>query len=821
MRHHIYMSVAVMFFSTASCRTPASSDLNNAGPNAPAALAGCASGDIYCRDLDETRFNKLAADVAVGGENQKVVKFVLDRRNRQKPVLYFFNTSKFAYHHDFVTNGLGVNIPLNTFNNNYAGDGQARDWNMGSLILHTTKAGDGTIKKRMLMEIWNGDELAGDYFKDLYTRIKDGSKQITHPFFYHPLSTSQEQASSDKQFFTVITSSELYADREFIVLNQGEAVGYVTIIDSQAAGSVCLDHTKIAVFQKVPNDLGLVAGVITQEFQTPLSHVNVKSVNRGTVNMSLRDAIQKMKQYEGQPVRLRLVENNYEITPLDRNTADTVIADFWQQRRPRVLENPTATLGSSYGKAFVNLEAYFKKSGNTRKGKYVDGSVPNLNAHKSLVRIIGAKATNMGVLKLLESTSASFKETQTKIVPALGIPFDFYEAFMKLKQPGLDPSDPAASFTPEEVIRSILNEGKLLQGDLHSVCDAKPYLDRIRKVYEKATVPPALIKQFREHIYGSDDGTGKVGANIYNSPIHVSNAVPRIRLRSSTNSEDLEGFTGAGLYNSDGVNIFEKRDAGGYNNVPKSWKKIEKDLVETTRFVYSSVWNDRAFEEREWFGINGEKHFQVKVGVLMHRGYPAKGFDGKPGELANGVAISQDVFDDTRSYHTFINGQHFDLAVTNPPTVEELTEHNLGTDHDYRTEEILVTNTLADPKEDALKKAWHKCSYSINQRSSVIPNQQVLVDDPKVTNKLSQMEVRRLARAVKITSDAFADFLGKRPDQFVIDTEWKVDGPARDLFLKQARPYEKRKDIAPQQAGLVVKMRAPVTLGPKFPPSQR
>ena len=821
MRTHIYMSLAAIFFST-SCRTPDSSNLNNAGPNANAALQACEGGDNYCSAIDETRFSKLAADVAVGGENQKVVKFVLDRRNRQKPILYFFNTNKFSYHHDFVTTGLGVNIPLNTFNKNYAGDGQARDWNMGSLILHTTKSGDGSIKKRLLMEIWNGDELAGDYFKDLYTKVKTGTKQIPHSFFFHPLSTSQEQASNDSGFFSVITSSELYADREFIVLNQGEAVGYITIIDNQtAAASVCLDHTKIAVFQKVPNDLGLVAGVITQEFQTPLSHVNVKSVNRGTVNMSLRDAIQKMKQYEGQPVRLRLVDNTYEITLLDKNTADTVIADFWQKRRPRVLENPTATLGSTYAKSFVNLEAYFKKTGNARKGKFVDGSVPNLKAHQTLVRIIGAKATNMGVLKLLETTSASFKETQTKIAPALGVPFDFFEAFMKLKQPGLDPSDPTASFTPEEVIRSILNEGKLLQGDLHSICEAKPYLERIRKVYEKAAVPPQLIKQFREHIYGSDDGSGNVGANMHKSPIHVSNSVPRIRLRSSTNSEDLEGFTGAGLYNSEAVNIFEKRDGGGYNNAPKTWKKIEKDLVEITRYVFSSVWNDRAFEEREWFGINGEKHFQIKVGVLLHRAYPEKGIDGKTGEVANGVAISQDVFDDTRPYHTFINGQHYGLAVTNPPTVEELGEHNLGADHDYRTEEILVTNTLADPKEDALKQAWHKWSYNINQRSSIIQNQQVLVDDPKVTNKLSQMEVRRLARAVKITSDAFADFLGKKPDQFVIDTEWKIDGPARDLFIKQARPYEKRKDIAPQQAGLVAKLKAPVTLGPKFPVNQR
>lgn len=111
-----------------SCKTP-NSELSNAAVNA-APLPNCASANNYCTVIDEARFNTLAADVSVGGEIQKVVKFVLDRRDRQKPVIYFFNTNTYAYHHDFVTNGLGINISLDKFNTNYAGDGQARDWNM-------------------------------------------------------------------------------------------------------------------------------------------------------------------------------------------------------------------------------------------------------------------------------------------------------------------------------------------------------------------------------------------------------------------------------------------------------------------------------------------------------------------------------------------------------------------------------------------------------------------------------------------------------------------------------------------------------------------
>ena len=47
----------------------------------------------------------------------------------------------------------------------------------------------------------------------------------------------------------------------------------------------------IVVLDAMPNDISVVAGIITEEFQTPLSHINVLARNRGTPNMGLRNAI--------------------------------------------------------------------------------------------------------------------------------------------------------------------------------------------------------------------------------------------------------------------------------------------------------------------------------------------------------------------------------------------------------------------------------------------------------------------------------------------------------------------------------------------------
>jgi hypothetical protein len=70
-------------------------------------------------------------------------------------------------------------------------------------------------------------------------------------------------------------------------------------------------------------------------------------------------------------------------------------------------------------------------------------------------------------------------------------------------------------------------------------------------------------------------------------------------VRSSTNAEDLEGFNGAGLYDT----------------VPNVRGK--KNIEQAIKTVWASLWNFRAVEERSLFGID---HHQVYAGVLVQIG---------------------------------------------------------------------------------------------------------------------------------------------------------------------------------------------------------
>jgi len=92
-------------------------------------------------------------------------------------------------------------------------------------------------------------------------------------------------------------------------------------------------------------------------------------------------------------------------------------------------------------------------------------------------------------------------------------------------------------------------------------------------------------------------------------------------LRSSTNAEDLAGFSGAGLYRS----VVVKAGA------------TPGELAKAIREVWSSVWLLGAFDERAWYRV---EHRAVAMAILVQ--------PFVDGAVANGVAITANPFTEAR-----------------------------------------------------------------------------------------------------------------------------------------------------------------------------
>ncbi len=111
----------------------------------------------------------------------------------------------------------------------------------------------------------------------------------------------------------------------------------------------------------------------------------------------------------------------------------------------------------------------------------------------------------------------------------------------------------------------------------------------------------------------------------------------KIRLRSSTNCEDLPNFNGAGLYLSEGLKT----------------QKTDSVLNKIILKVYASLWTWEAFQEREYYGID---HSKAAMAILIHEAFPD--------EAANGVILTQSQANGEISI--LVNVQNGDNPIVSP-----------------------------------------------------------------------------------------------------------------------------------------------------------
>ena len=296
----------------------------------------------------------------------------------------------------------------------------------------------------------------------------------------------------------------------------------------------------------------------------------------------------------------------------------------------------------------------------------------------------GVKAANVAVLRTLGFPEGTIPD-------GFAIPFYFYDEFMKHND----------FYTRIETM--------LADADFQENFDTQDEeLKDLRDAIEDGETPAWILTALADMNTGFPEGT------------------TNRKYRSSTNNEDLPGFNGAGLYDSKSQKPDEDEEDG-----------LDKSLKE----VYASLWNFRAFTERDFHRID---HLTAAMGILVHPSYQD--------ELVNGVAVSFDPIGGVREGDYYVNSQLGEDLVTNPDAHSVPEELVLYKDGRYR---ILATS------------------------NQVAPGKLLM----------SNVQIGQLRRHLEVIHDHFAGLYNPAADEpFAMEIEFKITSENK-LAIKQARPW--------------------------------
>ena len=327
-------------------------------------------------------------------------KFVIDLKTNK---IYFVDSNVFMLHADFVVDYL-QKIPrtaanMKAYNRNYST--KKPQFILGYLT-HYPKLDppkpdtSATPRDLWTFSFWEGDTIQAPDIQLAYKRLQQTF--TVAPLVFRPDSSEQERVASQLKPFHIqtINNNQIYQSLPYQAFNTGSAIGRLVIVPpTTQIENLTFDEDDIVLLQSSYPDISPVAGVITTQFSTPLSHVNLRASAWGIPNATIKNAANEFKSFDGKQVFYSITEAGYAL----REATETEITQHKNAKLAKVaVVMPAADLTTT---ALFPLSKISAEDAN----KY------------------GAKTSNLG-----EMVRAN---TNLNIPDGFGIPFSYYLAHIK------------------------------------------------------------------------------------------------------------------------------------------------------------------------------------------------------------------------------------------------------------------------------------------------------------------------------------------------------------------------------------------------------
>lgn len=640
--------------------------------------------------------------VYVSGTNMGWIKFTLDLARDTGDSLFFQDSLAYDLHYDFVSRHLDPYLGISPEEfNRISLYSQGQQLGLGAVV--TPPQGyplNQPIQEYGIQLIrrdpYTREEVAAQ-FRHVKAAVEAGTDVLA---FYMPTLEQMDVARDNETWFDEqgipVASPERWVQGN-VIYSRGWALGRCTYVPADQIEAAYLEGRllpdDILLTDAVPAEIPVLSGIISLSASTPNSHVAILATTFGIpfVYLAEDQDVERAQALVGRSMVLRATPTNVwdtEIRLIDAQGALTAeqAAELLALKQPPALAIEPVRAAGTLSKA---TEGLLPKDINT----------------------VGGKAAHFGILRRALPTNSPV---------AVAFTFDLWLDFLD----------------------QVLASGRTLREEVDVRLQGATYppRDMAALAYTLGEIRD-LIKNDQQTHFSAVSQQGVL--DTLQDPRYGFAPDRKIRFRSSTNMEDSEYFTGAGLYDSYSGCLADDLDGDSQGpSLCDPNKSAERGVFRAIRKVFASFYNHNAFVERLRHGI--DEH-DVGMALLVHHSFPDER------EWANGVATYA-----LGSYSTVVTlvSQEGAVSVANP-------------EPDVLPEQVGVN--FSDPNQLYPRVA---------QYSNLVPLGQTVMTWPADYERLTHLLQRAAVEYRRVT--------GKKDT--TLDFEYKRMAPDGALVVKQVRP---------------------------------
>lgn len=637
------------------------------------------------------------------------VKFTILTQANDPNIVYFQDCRTYAFHYHFATDLLTPFVGMTTQQFDQATLYEAgRQGILGAVVMPPDIGWPEPFAyPEYGIQFVSRDQYTKEQIKELFDIVK--SNILTEPgvqAFYFPTYEQIPTAEANRHWFESqgipISSAARWAPGNALY-STGWALGRLKYFEGHnieyAYRTGQLEPNDILLTDGVPAEVPFVAGIISLSPSTPNSHVAILAKTFGVpfVHLALTEDRERVWEFLGRRVVLRAFEAWYDsdvrLTDVEDVLDQKTIDEILELKDPPPLQiSPTAHYGAYSAPA--------------------DGLLP------TDIKYFGGKAANFGILRTAIKASSPV---------AVAFSFDLWNEFLD----------------------QTLATGRTLREDIDARLSPYTYPpSNMAALSAELLFIRSMFKATYLTSFTQDQKNAVVST--LQDPRYAFDPSRKIRFRSSTNVEDSNHFTGAGLYDSYSGCLADDLDGNAAGPcICDPNHSNERGVLRAIRKVFASFYNDNAFLERLRHGID---EADVGMALLVHHSFPDEI------ELANGVATVENSYAD--NWQIKLVTQLGAVSVANP---EDGSIPEEVTVLDYNPN-IYVT---------------------LNQASNLVPLGATVLD--------WEDDYKQLSRLLVAAAQQFVNVTGKSDP--VLDFEYKKVAPDGKLIVKQIREIPQPDEI--------------------------